>query len=90
MAADDFFARWARPKATGMPDSRNKNRPANISGTKFWARNEASIYLSPASFFAASAASSSARSSSSLLPPSMLIGSSRSPRRKAMQSPRDW
>src|SRR5512140_1780062 len=27
----------ARPKATGMPVSRKKNRPANISGTKFWA-----------------------------------------------------
>ncbi|HRK69005.1 MAG TPA: hypothetical protein PKY73_15735, partial [Hyphomonas sp.] len=35
----------ARPKATGMPVSRKNSRPANSSGTKFWATN--SIIVPP-------------------------------------------
>ncbi len=84
----------ASPKATGMPESRNTNSPANISGTKFWARNAAiqrplsgvvaawrAFNAAASSWRSASAASSSASSSSSDLPASSVIGSAIKPRR---------
>jgi hypothetical protein len=73
----------ARPKATGMPVSRKKNRPANISGTKFWAMNSAHVsWLRGFFAFFGFSASSSASCSSADFSASTLKGSLGWPRQE--------